>query len=155
MLRDKITVKIAPSGSGTKTHKLARGYFADYRPESDHKDMVYVCKDRRVVYVNGVGYEGCGLVINIEQTFPTIEQITSMANPQEGKIFFCLEDNRTYEYTATGWHKPPIKAGDFINDKSKGDKLYFWNGTALDDSYDGVISYLLDNLNKVIYWYEE
>lgn len=154
MLKDKNTNRIASDESTSKIHKLARGYFADYKPESEHKDMVFVCKDKRMIYVNGVGYEGCGLVINIERIVPTIAEITGMADPKEGQIFFCLEDNRTYQYTSTGWHKPPIKRGDFINDKSQGDKMFFWNGTALDDTYNGITSYLLDNLNKVIYWYE-
>lgn len=154
MLKNKSINKIALGKATPVVHKLARGYFADYKPEAEHKDMVFVCIDRRVVYVNGVGYEGCGLVINIERSVPTVAEITGMADPVLGQVFFCLEDNRTYQYTSTGWHKPALNKGDFISDKSQGDKLFFWNGTSLDGTYDGVVSYLLDNINKIVYWYE-
>lgn len=144
-----------------KIYKLAKGYFADYRPEAEHKDMAFLCYDKRVLYINGVGYEGCGIITNIEKIVPTIEEITSIVDPQKGLIYYCLENNSTYQYTTTGWHRKAAKMGDFVNVKDYNDgvnifqdALLYFDGENLNNSYNGVTSYLLDNLNKEIYWYE-
>lgn len=144
-----------------KRYKLAQGYFADYKPQTEHKDMLYLCKDKRAVYLNGVCYEGCGLVINIEKVYDTVEEIRNMPDPKEGLVFYCLEDNNTYQYTNDVWHTRAANPGDFFNakDYKEGANVYqnkfvYFNGKTLKSDYEGTLSYALDNINQVIYWYE-
>lgn len=144
-----------------KIYKLAKGYYSDYRPEAEHKDMAFLSYDKRTLFINGVSYEGCGIITNIEAVIPTIKEIEDMVDPQKGLIYYCLENNYTYQFTTTGWHRKVVKMGDFINVKDYSDgvnifqnALLYFDGEKLNNSYNGVTSYLLDNLNKEIYWYE-
>lgn len=144
-----------------KIYKLARGYFIDYKPDGEHKDMAFLSLDKRVLYINGVSYDGCGAITNIDKIVATEAEITGMVDPQKGPIYYCLENNTSYQYTTTGWHRKPAKVGDFFNVKDYSDgvnvfqnALLYFDGDALNNSYNGISSYVLDMLNKEVYWYE-
>lgn len=147
--------------SEKKTYKIARGYAKNYMPETTHKDMIYACIDKRVIYLNGVGYDGCGLIISVKSRYTTISDLTGMANPENGVAYYCDEDKNIYQYLDRAWHTRELKRGDFLNFEDYRDgnaiyenKLFYFNGNDLSDEYEGVTDYLLDTVNNIQNWFE-
>lgn len=140
-----------------KTYKLARGYFRDYQPASDHKDMVFFCLDRRIVYLNGQSMDGSGLVVNVDELKATEAEITA-EHPAEKKVYLCTENHTVYEWTENNWHKKVLGEGEFANVSTYGsnkDVLVYWDGSKLvNANVNGVSSYLLEKVNELYYWYE-
>lgn len=143
--------------TNNKVYKIARGYFRDYKPESDHKDMIFLEIDKRLVYLNGLSFNGNEGIMFVHGVKGTENEILSMQSPVIGQTFYCKETHTVYEYTNTGWHRTKLNPGDFITIESyNGDNyvLAYFDGASLNFNYNSVDEYDHSKVNELYYWYE-